>query len=109
MVFTGEFLPSLKTDISTSTHLLMPIRYVSRSPSCQPSNGISHTLLASVSAKLPATIELVFTGKFLLTLKTDISMPRCSLMPIRYVPKSPQCQPSNAPSHILLASVPGKL
>ncbi|RPA98161.1 hypothetical protein L873DRAFT_1790494 [Choiromyces venosus 120613-1] len=103
MVFTSKFLLTLKTDISTPRHLLMPVRCVSESSRCQPSNSTSHNLLASVSAKLQAAIKMVFTGEFLLTLKTDISML------IRHVPESPQCQLSNTTSHVLLISVPGKL
>ncbi|RPB00465.1 hypothetical protein L873DRAFT_1805338 [Choiromyces venosus 120613-1] len=89
MVFTSKFLQDLKTDSSTPSHSLTPVRYVLESPRCQPSNGVSHVLLASVPAELQAALEMVFTGEFLLTLKTDISMPSHLLMPIRYVPKSP--------------------
>ncbi|RPB03825.1 hypothetical protein L873DRAFT_1856717 [Choiromyces venosus 120613-1] len=109
MVFTGEFLQTLKTDISTPSHSLMPIRHVPESPRCQLSNGTFHILLAPVSAELQATLEMVFTGKFLLTLKTDISTSSHSLAPIRHVPESPRCQLSNATSHALLASVPVEL
>ncbi|RPA90003.1 hypothetical protein L873DRAFT_1882032 [Choiromyces venosus 120613-1] len=145
IVFTGEFLLTLQTDISIPSHLLAPIRHVPESPRmpafqqeiprppgisprqatgcyknglyqhvpesprCQLSNGVSHILLASCSAELQAAMELTFIGKFLLTLKTDISKPRCLPMPIRHVLESPQCQLSNATSHVLLASVPGKL
>ncbi|RPA91314.1 hypothetical protein L873DRAFT_1794931 [Choiromyces venosus 120613-1] len=109
MVFTGEFLLTLKTVISMLSHLFAPIRNVPESPRCQLSNDASHILLASRSAELQAAMELSFIGKFLLTLKTDISKPRCSPMPIRHVPESPRCQLLNAASHILLASVPGKL
>ncbi|RPA97063.1 hypothetical protein L873DRAFT_1791234 [Choiromyces venosus 120613-1] len=106
MVFTGKSLLTLKTDISTLSHSLAPIRHVPESPQCQTSDGASHILLASCSAELPAVMELAFIGELLLTLKTDISKPRCLPMPIRYVPESPRCQPSNAASHVLLASVP---
>ncbi|RPB03826.1 hypothetical protein L873DRAFT_1786798 [Choiromyces venosus 120613-1] len=109
MVFTGEFLLSLKTDISMPRDSLMPIRHVSESPRCQPSNGATHNLLALVSAELQATMELVFTGKFLLSLKTDISMPRCLLASIRHVLGSPRCQHSNGTSHVLLTLVPAEL
>ncbi|RPA96365.1 hypothetical protein L873DRAFT_1791698 [Choiromyces venosus 120613-1] len=90
-------------------HSLMPIRYVSEFPRCQPSNGASYVLLAAVSAKLQAAMEMVFTSKSLLHLKTDISMPSDSPMPVRHVPESPQCQPSNGAYHALLASVPTEL
>ncbi|RPA92061.1 hypothetical protein L873DRAFT_1794523 [Choiromyces venosus 120613-1] len=109
MVFTGEFLLMLKTDISTLSHSLTPVRYVPESPRCQPSNGASHILLASVSAELQATMELVFTGEFLLTLKTDISTPSYSLAPVRHVLESPRSQLSNRGSHGLLALVPAEL
>ncbi|RPA91814.1 hypothetical protein L873DRAFT_1794655 [Choiromyces venosus 120613-1] len=107
-VFTSEFLLSLKPDISTLSHSLSPIRHVPEFPRCQLSNGASHILLASHFAELQAAIQLAFTGEFLLTLKTVISKPRCSTMPIRHIPESPQCQLSNAASPVLLASVPGK-
>ncbi|RPA89359.1 hypothetical protein L873DRAFT_1890821 [Choiromyces venosus 120613-1] len=109
LVFTGEFLLTSKTDISMTSYLLVPVRHVPESPRCQPSNGASHILLASLSAELQTAMELAFTVEFLLTLKTDISKPRCSPTPIRHVPESPQCQLSNATSHVLLASVSGKL
>ncbi|RPA95044.1 hypothetical protein L873DRAFT_1934092 [Choiromyces venosus 120613-1] len=109
MVFTGEFLPTLKTDISTPSNSPAPIRHVPESPRCQPSNGTSHILLASVSAELQAAIEMVFTSKFLLSLKTDISTSSYLLTPVRHVPESPQCQLSNATSHVLLASVSAEL
>ncbi|RPA94400.1 hypothetical protein L873DRAFT_1814398 [Choiromyces venosus 120613-1] len=81
IVFTSEFLLNLKTDSSTPSHSLAPVRYLS--------NGISHVLLASVSTELHATLEMVFTSEFLLTLKTDISTPSHSLAPIRHVPEFP--------------------
>ncbi|RPB02241.1 hypothetical protein L873DRAFT_1787949 [Choiromyces venosus 120613-1] len=109
MVFTSESLLTLKADISTLSYSIMPVRYVPEFSRCQPSNGASHNMLALLSAELQAAMELAFTSEFLLTLKTDISKPRCSPMPIRHVPESPRCQLSNATSHILLASVPGKL
>ncbi|RPA94767.1 hypothetical protein L873DRAFT_1792688 [Choiromyces venosus 120613-1] len=64
MVFTGEFLQTLKADISTPSHSLTPAdisslsqslappRHVPESPRCQLSNGTSHVLLASVPAEL---------------------------------------------------------
>ncbi|RPB01881.1 hypothetical protein L873DRAFT_1803185, partial [Choiromyces venosus 120613-1] len=104
MVFTSEFLLNLKTDSSTPSHSLTPVRYVLESPRCQLSNGASHVLLASVPAALQAALEMVFTGEFLLTLKTDILTPSHSLAPIRHVPESPRCQLSNGGSHGLLAS-----
>ncbi|RPB01612.1 hypothetical protein L873DRAFT_1788248 [Choiromyces venosus 120613-1] len=109
MIFTSEFLLNWKTDISMPRHSVTPIRCVSESPRCQLSNGASHILLASVPAKLQASIEMVFIGKFLLTLKTDISMPRYLLTPIRHVSDSPRCQLSNGTSHVLLTSVPVEL
>ncbi|RPA95734.1 hypothetical protein L873DRAFT_1812517 [Choiromyces venosus 120613-1] len=98
MVFTSEFLLNLKTDISTPSHSLTPVRYVLESPRCQLSNGVSHVLLASVPAELQAALEMVFTGEFLLTLKTDISTPSHLLAPL-----------CNGTSPILLASVPAEL
>ncbi|RPA88866.1 hypothetical protein L873DRAFT_782617 [Choiromyces venosus 120613-1] len=109
MVFTSKFLLNLKTDSSTPSHSLVPIRYVLESPRCQLSNGGSHVLLASVPAELHAALEMVFTGEFLLTLKTDISTPSYSLAPVRYVLESPRCQLSNGTFHSLLASVPTEL
>ncbi|RPB02815.1 hypothetical protein L873DRAFT_1874029 [Choiromyces venosus 120613-1] len=109
MVFTCKFLLTSKTDISTPSYSLTPVRHVPESPQCQPFNGASHILLASLSTELQAAMELAFTGKFMLALKTDISKPRCSPKPIRHVPESPRCQLSNATSHVLLASVPRKL
>ncbi|RPA99712.1 hypothetical protein L873DRAFT_1789397 [Choiromyces venosus 120613-1] len=109
MVFTGEFPLSLKTNISTPIYLLAPVRYVPGSPRCRLSNGASHVLLTSVSAKLQAAIEMISTSEFLLSSKTDISMPSHSLMPIRHVPESPQCQPSNGTSHVLLELVSAEL
>ncbi|RPA93396.1 hypothetical protein L873DRAFT_1793682 [Choiromyces venosus 120613-1] len=109
MVFTGKFLPILKTDISTPSHSLVPARHGLDSPQYLLSNGASHVLLASVSAELQAAIVMVFTGEFLLTLKTDIPIPRHSLTPVRHISESPRCQPSNGASHNLLASVSGKL
>ncbi|RPA89520.1 hypothetical protein L873DRAFT_1796049 [Choiromyces venosus 120613-1] len=108
MVFTSKSLLNLKTDISTSSHSLAPVRYVLDSPRCQLSNGTSHILLVSVSDKLQATVELVFTGEFLLTFTTDISTPSHSLVPVRHVLESPRCLLSNGTSHILLASVPAE-
>ncbi|RPB04912.1 hypothetical protein L873DRAFT_1786075 [Choiromyces venosus 120613-1] len=105
MVFIGESLLTLKTDISMPSHSLAPVSHVPDSPRCQLSNGASHVLLASVSAELLATIEMVFTSEFLLTLKTDIWAPSHSPAPIRHVPESPRCQLSNGTSHILLASI----
>ncbi|RPA93474.1 hypothetical protein L873DRAFT_1815774 [Choiromyces venosus 120613-1] len=84
MIFTSKFLLNLKTDSSTPSHSLVPIRYVLESPRCQLSNGGSHVLLASVPAELHAALEIVFTGKFLLMLKTDISTPGHLLAPIRH-------------------------
>ncbi|RPA99011.1 hypothetical protein L873DRAFT_1910844 [Choiromyces venosus 120613-1] len=107
--FNGEFLLTLKTDLSTLSHSLMLIRHVLESPRCRRSNGASHILLASVSAELQAAMELVFTVEPLLTLKIDISMPSYSLASVRYVLDSPRCQPSNGTSHSLLASVPTEL
>ncbi|RPA96863.1 hypothetical protein L873DRAFT_1922957 [Choiromyces venosus 120613-1] len=109
MVFTGKVLLTLKTDILMSSHSLMPVRYVPESPRCKLSNSASHILLVVVSTELQVTIKIVFTSKFLLTLKTDISMPKHSLIPIRGVSESPGCQLSNGTCHILLASVPAKL
>ncbi|RPA92460.1 hypothetical protein L873DRAFT_1794231 [Choiromyces venosus 120613-1] len=109
MIFTGEFLLILKIDISKPRCSPMPIQYVPESPQCQLSNATAHILLASPSTELLAAMELAFTREFLLTLKTDISKPRCLPMPIRCVLESPQCQLSNATSHGLLASVPGIL
>ncbi|RPB02130.1 hypothetical protein L873DRAFT_1802570 [Choiromyces venosus 120613-1] len=101
MVFTSKFLLNLKTDSSTPSHSLAPIRYVLESPRCQLSNDGSHVLLASVPAELHAAFEMVFTGEFLLTLKTDILTPSHLLAPIRHT--------SNSGSHGLLVSVPTKL
>ncbi|RPA88994.1 hypothetical protein L873DRAFT_1796378 [Choiromyces venosus 120613-1] len=109
IVLTSKFLLPLKTDISTPSNSLVPVRYVPESPQCQLSNSAFHMLLASLSAKLQAAIELAFTGEFLLTLKTDISKHRCSPMPIRHAPELPRWQLSNNASHVLLVSVPGKL
>ncbi|RPA91940.1 hypothetical protein L873DRAFT_1818568 [Choiromyces venosus 120613-1] len=109
LVFTDKFLLNLKTDSSTPSHSLAPVRYVLESPRCQLSNGVSHGLLASVPAELQAVMELVFTGKFLLNLKTDSSTPSHSLAPVRHVPESPRCQLSNGGFHVLLASVPAEL
>ncbi|RPB00181.1 hypothetical protein L873DRAFT_1805628 [Choiromyces venosus 120613-1] len=89
MVFTGKFLLNLKTDSSTPSYSLAPVRYVLESTRCQLSNGASHILLASVPTELQAVMELVFTGEFLLILKTDSLTPSHSLAPIRYVPESP--------------------
>ncbi|RPA88344.1 hypothetical protein L873DRAFT_1824626 [Choiromyces venosus 120613-1] len=88
LVFTGKPLLNLKTDSSTPSYSLVPVRYVLDSPRCQPSNGVSHILLASVPTELQAVMELVFNGEFPLTLKTDISTPSHSLAPIRHVPES---------------------
>ncbi|RPA95675.1 hypothetical protein L873DRAFT_1812435 [Choiromyces venosus 120613-1] len=101
LVFTNEFLLNLKTDSPTPSHPLAPARYVLESPRCQLSNGVSHVLLASVPVELQAVMELVFTGKLLLNLKTDSSMPSHSLAPVRHR--------SNGVSHVLLALVPAKL
>ncbi|RPB02795.1 hypothetical protein L873DRAFT_1787478 [Choiromyces venosus 120613-1] len=109
MLFNGKFLVILKTDISTPRDWLMPIRYVPESPQYQHSNVTSYILLASVPAELQAAIKIFFTGNFLQILKTDISTPRDSLIPIRYVPESPRCQYSNVTCHILLASVSAEL
>ncbi|RPB05867.1 hypothetical protein L873DRAFT_1785549 [Choiromyces venosus 120613-1] len=109
LVFTSKFLLTLKTGISIPRCSLVLIKYVPETPRCQLSNTTSHILLASVPAELQATMEMVFTSEFLLTLKTDISMPRCSPVPIRYVPESPRCQHYNAASHVLLASVSPEL
>ncbi|RPA95659.1 hypothetical protein L873DRAFT_1792152 [Choiromyces venosus 120613-1] len=109
IVFTGESLLSLKTDISMPSYSHIPIRLVPDSPRCQPSNGTSHVLLASVPAELQASMELVFASEFLLSSKTDILMPMYSLMPTKHVPESPRCQPSNGTCHVLLASVPIRL
>ncbi|RPB05331.1 hypothetical protein L873DRAFT_1909594 [Choiromyces venosus 120613-1] len=109
MVFTSEFLLSLKTDLSMARYSLMPIRHVPESLQCQPSNATSHVLLMAVTAELQATMQIVFAGKFLLILKTDISTPRHLLMPIRYAPGSTRCQRSNDTSHILLALVSTEL
>ncbi|RPA91095.1 hypothetical protein L873DRAFT_1795111 [Choiromyces venosus 120613-1] len=109
MVFTGEFLLNLKTGISTPRLLFMPVRCVSESPRCQLSNSTSHILLAFVSTELQAAMEMVITGEFLLTLKTDISTPRHLLTPVRHVPESSRCQHSNGVSHILLVPVTAKV
>ncbi|RPA92258.1 hypothetical protein L873DRAFT_1794343 [Choiromyces venosus 120613-1] len=90
-------------------HLFPPVRHVIESPRCRHSNGTFYVLLASVPAKLQAAMEVVFTVEFLLTSKTDISMPNHSLMPVRHVPESSRCQPSNGTFYVLLASVPAKL
>ncbi|RPA98269.1 hypothetical protein L873DRAFT_1790415 [Choiromyces venosus 120613-1] len=89
MVFTGEFLLNLKTDISTPSHSLTPVRHVLESPQCLLPNGVSHALLASAPTELQAAMEMVFTGKPLQCLKTDISMPNHSLASIRHVPEAP--------------------
>ncbi|RPB05539.1 hypothetical protein L873DRAFT_1785709 [Choiromyces venosus 120613-1] len=89
LVFTGESLLTLKTDISTSRCLLTPIRHVPESPRCRLSNGTSYVLLTSVSTKLQSAMQLLFTGESLLTLMTDISTSRCSLAPVRHVPEFP--------------------
>ncbi|RPA96082.1 hypothetical protein L873DRAFT_1791843 [Choiromyces venosus 120613-1] len=81
----------------------MPVRYVPESPRFQLSNAASYVLLASVLTELQATMKIGSTSKFLLNLKIDILMPRHLLAPVRYIPESPQCQLSNATSHILLA------
>ncbi|RPA90100.1 hypothetical protein L873DRAFT_1795686 [Choiromyces venosus 120613-1] len=109
MVFTSEFLLTSKTDNSTCNHSLMPIRHVRNSSQCQPSNGVSHALLASVPAELQAAMKIVFTGKSLLSLRTDTLTLSHSLMPIRHVPEFPRCQLSNGTSHAILASVPTEL
>ncbi|RPB04563.1 hypothetical protein L873DRAFT_1786340 [Choiromyces venosus 120613-1] len=83
LAFISEFLLTLKTDISTLSHSLAPIRHVPESPRCQLSNGASHILLASCSAELQAAMQLAFIGEFLLTLKTDISTLSHSPAPIR--------------------------
>ncbi|RPA90014.1 hypothetical protein L873DRAFT_1795747 [Choiromyces venosus 120613-1] len=103
IVFTRESLLTLKTDISMLSHSPVPVRHVLESPRCQPSNGASHILLASLTAELQAAMELSFTCEFGLTLKTDISKLRCSPMPIRHVPEFPRCQPSNAAFQVLPA------
>ncbi|RPA90396.1 hypothetical protein L873DRAFT_1795509 [Choiromyces venosus 120613-1] len=72
IVFTGEFLLMWKTDILMARHSLAPVRHVSQSCRCQHSNRASHNLLVLASAELPAAMEVIFTGEFLLTLKTDI-------------------------------------
>ncbi|RPA92584.1 hypothetical protein L873DRAFT_1794150 [Choiromyces venosus 120613-1] len=89
MLFPGKFPLSSKTDISMPSHSLTPTKYVPEYPRCQPSNSAFHNLLALSSAELQAAMELAFIGEFLLSLKTDISKPRCSPMPIRHVPESP--------------------
>ncbi|RPA94766.1 hypothetical protein L873DRAFT_1792687 [Choiromyces venosus 120613-1] len=109
MVFTSKLLLTLKADISMLSHSLASTRHVSESPRCQLSNGDSHVLLASVPAELQATIEMVFTGESLLTSKTDISTPSDSTTPVRHVPESPRCLPSNGASYILLASLSNEL
>ncbi|RPA96290.1 hypothetical protein L873DRAFT_1791741 [Choiromyces venosus 120613-1] len=109
IVLTCEFLLNLKTDILTLRHLLIPVRYVSEFPYCQLSNNTSHILQASVHAELQAAMQIVFTGEFLLTLKTDISTPRHLLMSIRHHLESPQCQPSSNTPCNLLAMVPAAL
>ncbi|RPA95800.1 hypothetical protein L873DRAFT_1792041 [Choiromyces venosus 120613-1] len=109
LVFTGELLLTLKTDISIPGCLLTPIRHYLESPLCYLSNAAFQVLLTSVPTELQAAIEMVFTGKFLLILRIDISTLNHSLGPVRYVPKSPQCQLCNDTSHVLLASAPAKL
>ncbi|RPA89700.1 hypothetical protein L873DRAFT_1795939 [Choiromyces venosus 120613-1] len=98
MLFTRKSLLTLKTNILTPRCSPGPIRHVLEFPQCQPSNTMLHILLVSVPAELQAATEMVFTSEFLLNLKTDISTPRHSLVPIRHVPESPQCQYSNAAS-----------
>ncbi|RPA91218.1 hypothetical protein L873DRAFT_1795010 [Choiromyces venosus 120613-1] len=85
---------------------LAPIRHVSESPRCQPSNGASLNLLVPVPTELQAAMQIVFTSEFLQALKTDILMPSHLLTLIGHVPESPQCQLSNGTSHVLLTSVP---
>ncbi|RPB04409.1 hypothetical protein L873DRAFT_1786228 [Choiromyces venosus 120613-1] len=109
MVFTSEFLLTLKTDISMPSHSLVPVRHVPESPQCQLSNATSLILLASVPTELLAAIEIVFTSKFLLSSKTDILTSSHLLAPVKHVPEFPQCQLSNCASHVLLASVPTRL
>ncbi|RPB04902.1 hypothetical protein L873DRAFT_1922523 [Choiromyces venosus 120613-1] len=109
IVFTGKFLLTLKTDISMPRHSLMPVGHVSESSRCQLFNGTSHVLLASVPTELQAAIKMVFTGEFLLSLKTDNLMPSHLLAPIRHVLEYSQCQLSNGTSHVLLVSVSAEL
>ncbi|RPA92062.1 hypothetical protein L873DRAFT_1794524 [Choiromyces venosus 120613-1] len=109
MVFTSKFLLTLKTDSSTPSHSLAPVKHVPESPRCRPSHSIFQVLLAAVPAELQAAIKMVFTGEFLLNLKTDISMPSHSFMPIRHVLDFPRCRLSNGTFHILLATISTKL